>query len=309
MPIEYAPHLPPIVLNTGLIGREPFANKVRLARRLGFAGLEMFAHEVVPRALSRADCEAGAARFGFDRAPPDIDADEVNMHLAENGMTIDGLIPGADLLQRWSIRLDDDLVASLEATMRATADLGVRYLVLPTIAEHSSLDQVADSLSEIAPLARRHGLLLGLEPIGQTPVVRTIKDALTVLDRADLDHEVGIVLDSFHFFRAGQHLADLAPLTPERIVTVQVNDAVPQAVEKLMGNRHRTFPGEGQFDVTGFCATLFEKGYCGAFAVEILNPELSSIPAEKFCRHAIATTRDVLTRAMGNATATKSGVV
>ena len=301
--------LPPIVLNTGMVRRTSLAEKVVLAGRNGFSGLEMWAHEVVPHVLSADDLREGADRFEFDPSPDEVDAAALAALLAAHRLTIDGIIPGSEVLRRWSSTLDDDLITRLDTTMRACRGLGGRYLVMPTIADHGTLEQVAGNLRELGPLARQHGVRLGLEPVGQTPVVRGVREALMVLDRAGLDEDAGIILDAFHFFRAGQKLSELMALAPERIITVQINDAIERPIENLLGHRHREFPGQGRFDVAGFCATVLGQGYGGTFTVEVLNPVIWSAPADEVCRRAWRTSASVLSQALGCAPpATESDV-
>ena len=248
--------VPPIFLNTATIKNASLAEKVSLARQCGFDGLEMWVQEIAPQLLSEADVAVGAARYMLDEVAADVDPVALSELLDRNELAIDGVIPGSDVLQRWSGELDAGLIDSLAATMRTCATLGVRYLVLPTIADEGSLERVALNLREIGALAREHGIRLGLEPIGQTRLVNGVKDALVVLETAGLDDAAGIILDAFHFFRAGQDLSDLATLQSDRIVAVQINDAIEMPLESMFGNRHRDFPGEGIFDVTGFCEAV-----------------------------------------------------
>lgn len=299
--------VPPLVLNTALLGPLPMETKYDLAVAQGFAGVEVWLHEVAPQLLGDDDADELERRFAIrlDGGPVDKEA------LAERGrrlgFVVDGLIPGPDVLLRWSDRLDDSLVARLTRTMEVCAMLGARYLVLPAIAATGSRRTIAASLAELAPIARGHGLRLGLEPIGQSPLMPTVADALAVLDLSRLDVDsAGIILDTFHFFRAGQTVGDLAPLCPERIAAVQINDALNLPLNTLLGSRHRDYPGRGIFDVTAFCAAVLECGWRGPFAVEVLNPELLAQPPADTCRDAFATGSKTLREAMERVAPTAS---
>lgn len=194
--------------------------------------------------------------------------------------------------------MNDGLITAFDATLQVIATLGGRYIVLPALADTGSPEQIAQNLRELAPIARNHSVRLGLEPIGHTGVVRTVRDAQAVLDAAGLGDDAGIVLDAFHLFRAGQTPADIGPLAPSRIVAVQINDALPLPFATLVGNRHRQFPGHGVFNITGFCEAVLSLGYEGAFVVEVLNPEITSRPAEEVCRDAFTTASAVVADAM-----------
>lgn len=293
---------PSLLFNTAAIHETSLTDKISLARRAGFDGLEVWAHEVVPQLLSRNDLQADRERFGFTAPAAYVEPASVTRALDEQRLTIDGLVPGTDVLRRWTGNLDDELIERINGTIAVCAELGIRYLVLPTVAEQGSHNQVAANLREIGAVARAHAVRLGLEPMGQSALIPGVKDALSVLDAAGLGDTGALVLDAFHFFRAGQPLTELASVAAEQIAVVQINDAVALPRQRLLGNRHRTFPGEGIFDVVGFCEALFKLGYHGRFSVEVLNPALCLQPADVVCRRAYRTALTVLSAAGATAT-------
>lgn len=289
--------LPGIFLNTITIKNAPLADKFALASRFGFSGLEMWAHEVAPQVLSEADVREGHDRYQVRAQAAREDPAVIRGQAERAGLVIDGVIPGADVLMRWSDRLDRPLLAALGATIRACAALGGRYVVMPTLGERGPLGLVAENLRDVGHLAREHGVHLGLEPMGHCRVVDGVGDALEVLDMAALGDTAGIILDAFHFFRAGQDLTALSQLGADQIVCVQINDAVAMPVDSLFGHRHRDFPGHGMFDIAGFCDAVRARGYTGPFTVEILNPSIWSQPPEQVCERAFAASAGVLAKA------------
>jgi len=288
-------NLPPLVLNTALLGTAPMGRKLELAAASGFTGVEVWLHEVAPDMLTDADAAELEARFGItaDRAP--LDTAGLLSGARRLGLAFDGLLPAADAMTRWSHALDDALIKRFAGMLDVAVTLGCRYLVLPTVTTTGTLGDVAGSLGELAGIARERGVRLGLEPIGHSPVMSTVAQALTVLERSGAgSEEAGIVLDAFQFFRAGQSLTDLAPLAPGQIAAVQINDAIDLPREALFGNRHRDYPGHGIFDVAGFCAAVLALGHDGPFAVEIINPALMAQPPKVTSREAFRSSAGVL---------------
>jgi 4-hydroxyphenylpyruvate dioxygenase len=291
--------LPALHLNTATIRDAALAEKFVLAANCGFSGLEMWINEVAPELLTGADIDEGHARFGWSKdisnsVPPDPVA-----LAGKNHIVMDGIMPGTDIMMRWGSHLDAGMLDSLAGTMRICATLNARYIVLPALADDISLKGIAANLREIAALAREYEVNIGLEPMGHAELVNTIGKARAVLDLADAGPGVGIVLDSFHFFRAGEQLGNLASLARDQIIAVQINDAIALPLKQLFGNLHRTYPGAGIFDVSGFCEAVLNCGYDGPFTVEMLNPEIWSRPAEEVCREAFASSVAVLSAAQG----------
>jgi len=200
---------------------------------------------------------------------------------------------------RWHDSLEPEVLGSLERTMALGAALGARYVLLPVLGAGGTLERTAEHLARLAEPARRCGIALGLEPVGHVGKCSRLDEALSVLDMAGAGDTAGLVLDAFHFFRAGQHVGDLAGCPVERLLVVHVNDALDLPLDALLGHRHRAFPGAGVFDVRGFAAALIEAGYRGAFSVEIMNEEYWTRDAQDLCREAHDTSRALLAAAAG----------
>lgn len=278
---------PRLYLNTITIKQAGcLADKFRLAKACGYAGLELWMHEVAPAALGEADRREAAERYGITGVDPDASV-EATSGLAERyGLRVIGLCPPSAAAVRWHADLDGEVLASLAKTIETCAALGACYVVLPVLGEGGSAQDTADNLKRIGDPAARSGVTLGLEPVGHVNKCNRIDEALAVLHNAGLGSGAGLVVDAFHFFRAGQQLSDLAALPAERIVAVHVNDAMDLPREALFGHKHRVYPGAGIWDVRGFCRALLDASYQGHFVTEILNEEYWAQEAEAVCRAA-----------------------
>ncbi len=142
-----------------------------------------------------------------------------------------------------------------------------------------------ERLTPAAAILAEHGCSLGLEYLGpQTilknfryPFVHTMERALEL--GAAIGPNVGLLLDCWHWYTAGDNLDAIRAARPERIVHVHINDAptgIPLAEQ--IDNR-RALPGEtGVIDIAGFFAALQGIGYDGPVTAEPFKRELADLP-------------------------------
>ena len=96
---------------------------------------------------------------------------------------------------------------------------------------------------------------------------------------------VGIVLDSWHWWQAGDSLADIEGLKNKDIVLVDLNDA-PLGVEKqqqLDGRRELPL-ATGVIDAKGFLNALVKIGYDGPVRAEPFNQPLRDLENDPACQ-------------------------
>lgn len=123
-------------------------------------------------------------------------------------------------------------------------------------------DNVARSAENLATLAQAgeaYGLTMNLEPMPWT-AMRTLADAQAIID-ASGQHNVGILVDAIHFWRAGESLSSLAKLSSNQLNYMQLCDApaqIPDNTEELIYQARcaRNVPGEGGLDLRGLLAAL-----------------------------------------------------
>jgi 2-keto-myo-inositol isomerase len=83
---------------------------------------------------------------------------------------------------------------------------------------------------------------------------------------------VGLVIDSFHFYAGGSKLQMIEKLDPNLIYIFHINDAenLPRAE---LEDRHRLLPGLGILPLREMMAAFRKIGYDGVASVEIFRPE------------------------------------
>ena len=135
--------------------------------------------------------------------------------------------------------------------------------------------QMAIRARACADVLAGRGIRLGLEFVGphhlrgkRYPFIRNIPDLLALLDAVERDN-VGVLLDSYHWYTSGQSMGDLKQLPLSRIVHVHINDT--SAPQEEAHDQERLLPGEGRIDLRAFVGYLSDIGYDGPLSVEVLR--------------------------------------
>ncbi len=137
----------------------------------------------------------------------------------------------------------------------------------------------ARAFAAICDRAAEHGLTVAIEPV-PVGAVRDFARARELVDRSERPN-AGIMLDTWHFFRSGSSLDDLARCPGELILSVQLNDAldVPEA-DLNAGMMRRLLPGAGELDLQGFMQALAATGTAAPIGIEVFSPELDALDTE-----------------------------
>ena len=155
-----------------------------------------------------------------------------------------------------------------------------------------NFEQHSKRLREIATVLADYDLRLGLEYVGTTslmvsrkyPFLHSMEEALELIDSIGTGN-VGIVLDSWHWWQAGDSLEQIRGLKNRDIVLVDLNDA-PLGVEKQQQqDGRRELPmATGVIDAKGFLDALVAIGYDGPVRAEPFNQPLRDLDDEAACQ-------------------------
>ncbi len=162
-----------------------------------------------------------------------------------------------------------------ETAFRAAAAFGAKVLnVGPDLGERSiSLDTMQQRFRTLCGRAAAHGVAIALELVAWG----NVKDVDTALAIIGEIPNAGLVIDSWHVFRAGVPLADLKRIPASKVLCVQVNDADAETRGGLAADTmSRRLCGQGGFDLAGFATTLDAMGVAVPFSVEVISPELAA---------------------------------
>ncbi len=148
-------------------------------------------------------------------------------------------------------------IAALEPFVAAGAELGAKYVIAAPY--DPDLDRLSDRLGALADLSGRHGLGVVLEFFPWT-VVAGFMAAVKVVAAAHRGN-LGVLVDTLHFDRCGDKLADLSKVSAELLPFVHVCDAPagkPSNIDAMLhtARAERLPPGEGAIDITGILRHL-----------------------------------------------------
>jgi sugar phosphate isomerase/epimerase len=174
---------------------------------------------------------------------------------------------------------------------------------------HNTLDYTANfrrhlqRLTKVAQILNEHGLRLGLEYVG-TPSARTrsahpfiynlsgTRELITAIGTGN----VGLVLDSWHWWTAGDTEAALLGLRNEDVVAVDLNDAPTGLKLEEQQDGQRELPAAtGVIPVAKFLGALRQIGCDAPIRAEPFNKTLNALDNDKAC----ATTIVALRKALG----------
>lgn len=139
---------------------------------------------------------------------------------------------------------------------------------------------------EIAKVLKDHGIRLGLEFVGpRTSRMRnrfaficTQHEAMELIEAIGTGN-VGLLMDSWHWYTSHGTVEELLQLSNEDIVHVHVNDAPPDIpVDEQRDNRRRLPTTTGVIDLKGFINALVKIGYDGPVECEPFDRELRAMP-------------------------------
>ena len=144
-------------------------------------------------------------------------------------------------------------------------------------------------LREVAAVLGDHGLRLGLEYVGpkaswsasKYPFVHTMAEAKELLGEIARDN-TGLVLDSWHWYNAGESAADILTLTGKDVIACDVNDAPAGIPVDQQRDNVRDLPcATGVIDMKGFLGALVKIGYDGPVRAEPFKAELRQLPRDE----------------------------
>lgn len=143
-------------------------------------------------------------------------------------------------------------------------------------------------LREVAKVLGDYGLRLGLEYVGPKtlqvanafPFMRTMAETKELIGAIGTSN-VGLVLDSFHWFTAGEDVDDILTLTNRDVVACDLNDARTGFSREEQVDGKRELPlATGVVDAKAFLNALIQIGFDGPIRAEPFNQELRDMEDE-----------------------------
>jgi sugar phosphate isomerase/epimerase len=269
------------ILSLGRLGfQATFPESLELAVKHGFPGLDpdldylaSLGNDGLKRLLD--DLQGKNLKFGAAGLPVEFRKDEATFN--------DGLkrLPAtAEILQRTGIWRVSTWV------MPCSNDLTYPQ----------NFRQHAYRLRQCAQILADHGQKLGLEYVAprtlwrsqRHPFVHTLSEMKELIVAIGTDN-LGIQLDSWHWFNAEETGKDLLALRGSDVLTVDLNDAPLGLSLDQYQDDHRELPATtGVIPVKDFLTSLVQIGYEGPVQAEPFNAALRAMPLDQACTNASA---------------------
>lgn len=196
-------------------------------------------------------------------------------------------------------RAEQDAARRAEERLYELADLvGARATNVGVFTEElPPIELIADRFGAICDRAGEHGLTVGIEPVVLGPL-QTVALAAEVANAAARPNG-GVLVDSYHFFRAGETVDALAALEPAQVMMIHLADAAAQPEGALWDDclSRRSIPGQGEFPVMEFLLALDRLGVEAPIGIEIFSTELWPLPIDELLRRVATGTGELLAAA------------
>ena len=198
-----------------------------------------------------------------------------------------------------SLRGDEDTYSSALAKLpqeaKALKQAGVTRVGTAISSSSDTLNYLENfkltsrRLREAASVLDDHGLRLGLEYLGTKRLwtarrhafVHSMKECQQLIAEAGKSN-VGLVIDSWHWWTARDTIDDIMKLSNSEIVSADLNDA-PRGIEReLQYDNQRELPATtGMIDAKAFLGAFVKIGYDGPIRAEPFNKRLDDMDDEQ----------------------------
>ncbi|MBX9791130.1 MAG: sugar phosphate isomerase/epimerase [Pirellulales bacterium] len=159
----------------------------------------------------------------------------------------------------------------------------------------AELDGIVASLRQAADQAAAQDVRLALEFQCRATFANNLQTAAALVD--EIAHPaLGLCCDAFHYYCGPSKLEDLASVPPGKLFHVQLCDLAGQPRE-LAVDSDRVLPGDGDFQLESLLGAIHALGYAGYVSIELMNPQIWTIPARQFGEVAMTALRKVLGQA------------
>jgi sugar phosphate isomerase/epimerase len=156
--------------------------------------------------------------------------------------------------------------------------------------------QHASRLRQIAGVLGDGGIRLGLEYVapktswasGRYPFIHTLAEMKDLVAEINVGN-IGFVMDSWHWWHAGDTAADMLALQGRDVIAVDLNDAPAGIAKDQQVDNRRELPcATGIIDVEAFLNALNQIGYDGPVRAEPFNQAVNHMTKDEACAAAAA---------------------
>src|SRR4029079_14131432 len=189
--------------------------------------------------------------------------------------------------------------AECEDLSAIAGEIGCPYVVVVPgkLPENATKDTIIDEsvrvLNELGDIAEKYNVSLAFEFLGQTDCsVQTLDLAEEIVEKVNRKN-IGVVIDTFHFYAGNQSFEAIDKLNPEKLFIFHINDAENLPKEKLT-DAQRLYPGLGILPIKEIKEHFDKIGYNRMASIEIFRPEYWEQDPFEVAKKAKAATEEVL---------------
>jgi sugar phosphate isomerase/epimerase len=257
--------------------RSPYSliDRIEAAARAGFTGMDFVVDDLV-------EAETTIGWSGFRGA------------LRSNGITMVQIETASDWFASGDRLAAFDRAFAL--TVKAADELGVWQIkTLPdTAADSVAPGDMMSAWVDLADRCAMSGAQLALEPVGWSNLP-TIEAGARFVQAAGHSNG-GLVIDIWHVIRGGSTLAGIEAATdPRFLFCVELTDGagpVPRGSSREDdADDNRLLPGSGEWDITGFIASMRRLGYSGPWGIEMSSETFRRLPLNEAVTTAVESLR------------------
>ena len=158
---------------------------------------------------------------------------------------------------------------------------------------HEVYDESIKVLREISDRFRDYKVRFAFEFLGfRWCSVSTLEEDFAIIKAVNREN-IGMVLDTFHFYAGESSVGAIRDVDPEKIFILHMNDAEKLPKAELQ-DAHRLFPGEGVIPLAEIVAGLNNIHYDGPVSLEMFRPAYWSRPPEEVAQKGIDAIRKFL---------------
>jgi sugar phosphate isomerase/epimerase len=180
------------------------------------------------------------------------------------------VVVGAPIVQLCTGPVDWNVVKDFKAGRLTAEDSRYRGTLGST--EDEALEVAASNVREAADIAAGHGLDLYLEPLAWSNLNRH-RHALEIIERAGRDN-VGIALDTWHYWTTGDTLEEVAATPKELIKAAHISDGLDLDRQNDVPDQsvHRNVViGGGAIPLQQWIEAIKSTGYDGWWVSEMFS--------------------------------------
>jgi len=243
-----------MAVNTVTIKPVPFPDKLELISKAGFSGIGLWMDEI-----------RDYLKGGTERPIREV--------LEDHALTPVEM----QLIRKWQYLTGPEKEGAFDEARAFFAEFSTLDIHCPVVGlpseEVGEIRKAVEDFKRLCHLADDFGCRVAFEFIGWAKQFNNVKTAWEVVGEADCPNG-GLLIDTFHFVKAGSTIEDLKRVPMEKVFLVHVNDVKPLPLGiKEQSRGHRFYPGEGEAPIKEIMDCFVQSGYNGFYCCEIFNEE------------------------------------